>query len=118
MSMYTERLIGLADERVIEKACGVDELHIGWQQEYAEQRQVAPNGQVYRAPVVSWWRNGQMYQCVPRLAFQAVTREPQWFDRLLGIKNGEQWQVDVEALVSDIKKHVYTNQGAEIATVA
>ncbi|MDC0664230.1 hypothetical protein [Marinobacter sp. SS21] len=118
MSISTIRLIGASEEREMNRRSGVDELHIGWQKECQEQRQSAPDGRVFRAPLVTWWVGGDQGQFVPTLRFVRVPSQSRSLARLLGGSVTEEWAVDVEALKRDIEKQLCTSGVAQVPAVA
>ncbi len=118
MSISTIRLIGVSEEREMNRRTGVDELHVGWQKECPEQRQSAPDGRVFRAPVVTWWMGGERGQFVPTLRFVRVPSQCRSLARLLGGSVTEEWAVDVEALKNDIEKQLYTACLTPVTAVA
>lgn len=91
MAISSNRIIGLTQELQIEQSCHVNDLHIGWHNEYAAQKQQDPSGHYYRAPVVTWQRDGITYQYVPTLRFVETN-------------NGH--EVDADQLVADIKQQL------------
>ena len=77
MAISSNRLIGLTEELQIEQSCQVQDLHIGWHNEYQAQHQKDPAGHQHRAPVVTWQRHGITYQYVPGLVFVALLTPPE-----------------------------------------
>jgi len=91
MAISSNRLIGLTEELQIEQSCQVQDLHIGWHNEYQAQHQKDPAGHQHRAPVVTWQRHGITYQYVPGLVFVA---------------QDQGYVVDVAQLTSDISQQL------------
>ncbi|MDV2077239.1 hypothetical protein [Marinobacter xestospongiae] len=91
MAISSNRLIGLTEELQIEQSCQVQDLHIGWHNEYQAQHQKDPAGHQHRAPVVTWQRHGITYQYVPGLEFVA---------------QDQGYVVDVAQLTSDISQQL------------
>ncbi|GAA3566466.1 hypothetical protein [Marinobacter xestospongiae] len=91
MAISSNRLIGLTEELQIEQSCQVQDLHIGWHNEYQAQHQKDPAGHQHRAPVVTWQRHGITYQYVPGLVFVA---------------QDQGYEVDVAQLISDISQQL------------
>ncbi|MGM0769109.1 MAG: hypothetical protein ACQEV6_13885 [Pseudomonadota bacterium] len=108
MSINTNRLIGLTQERAMEEKTGVTDLHIGWQREFGQQQQKDPSGHIHRAPVVTWKREGVTYQFVPTLEFRVNVTETLWIRRVLGLTDDPQFLVDSEALARAIEAQLTT----------
>lgn len=100
MAISSNRIIGLTQELQIEQACHVNELHIGWQNEFATQQQKDPSGHYFRAPVVTWSRDGITYQYVPTLQF---------------VETKKGFEVDADQLVADIKRQLLTRGTQSVA---
>ncbi|MHA7925062.1 MAG: hypothetical protein ACX936_07670 [Marinobacter sp.] len=103
MSTNFNRAIGLTREKEIEEACGVMDLHIGWHLETDQQDQVGPDGEHYRAPLVSWVINDNRQTFVPVLQFVENTDKLAWIKELLSIDFDPQYTIDVQQLEQDIK---------------
>lgn len=103
MSLHTNRLIGLTQERAMEVKTGVTDLHIGWQNEFAQQQQKDPAGHNHRAPVVTWKRDGVTYQFVPTLEFRVNVTETLWIRRILGLIDDPDFLVDSDSLAAAIE---------------
>ncbi len=106
MSITTNRLIGLTQERAMEIKAGVTDLHIGWQSEYSQQEQRDPAGHLHRAPVVTWKKGDVTYQFVPKLAFRVNVTETPWIRRVLGITDDPAYIVDGAELAAAIEKQL------------
>ncbi|MDX1754739.1 MAG: hypothetical protein R3175_01635 [Marinobacter sp.] len=118
MSISTIRLIGLSEEKDMNRRTGVDELHIGWQMECAEQVQKAPDGQSVRAPVVTWWLGGVREQFVPTLQFVRTESQSRSLARLFGHADEQTWTVDVDTLKRDIEEQLFTSVVGQVSAVA
>lgn len=112
MSINTNRLIGLTQERAIELKTGVTDLHVGWQNEYSQQEQKDPAGHIHRAPVVTWKKDDVTYQFVPRLVFRVNVTETPWIRRVLGMTDDPAYIVDKEELTTAIE-HQLLSRGRE-----
>ncbi|MDX1635763.1 MAG: hypothetical protein R3280_14065 [Marinobacter sp.] len=110
MEMHSKRLIGLTEERRLEAACHVEDLHIGWQLEFDHQRQRDPAGHTHLAPVVTWSRGGTTYRFVPSLAFLAVASQPHWLPRQWRHAGNRAYRVDREQLLHAIE-HQLVSRG-------
>ena len=110
MSLHTNRLIGLTQERAMEVKTGVTDLHIGWQNEFEQQQQKDPSGHNHRAPVVTWKRDGVTYQFVPTLEFRVNVTETLWIRRILGLTDDPDFLVDSESLAAAIEAQL-TSRG-------
>ena len=106
MSINTNRLIGLTQERAMEINTGVTDLHIGWQNEYSQQEQRDPAGHLHRAPVVTWKKDDVTYQFVPRLTFRVNVTETPWIRRVLGLTDDPAYIVDGAELATAIEKQL------------
>lgn len=108
MSIDINRVIGLTQEKRIETETGVDNLHIGFQNQFAGQRQTDPSGHQHRAPVVSWKENGETRRFVPTLTFRVNVTETPWLKKVLGIEEEPDYRVDADALETAIKRRLHT----------
>ncbi|PVY76825.1 hypothetical protein C8D92_10456 [Tamilnaduibacter salinus] len=117
MSIDINRIIGLTQEKRIETETGVENLHIGFQNQFAEQRQIDPSGHQHRAPVVSWQENGETRRFVPMLTFQVNVTETPWLKKVLGIEEEPDYRVDADALEADIKHRLQEARKADVASV-
>ncbi|KEF30971.1 hypothetical protein D777_02124 [Marinobacter nitratireducens] len=104
MTFINPRLIGLTQERAIEDNTGVDDLHIGWQNEFASQVQKDPMGNTHRAPVVRWVQDGEHHYFVPRLSFSLNVTETPWLRKILGLENEPTYTIDTAALIKTIER--------------
>ncbi|MDX1457727.1 MAG: hypothetical protein R3276_09065 [Marinobacter sp.] len=118
MSISTIRLIGLSEEKEMNRRTGVDDLHIGWQMERSEQVQKAPDGRSVRAPVVTWWIGGVSEQFVPTLRFVRTESQSRSLARLFGHADEQTWTVDVDALKQDIEEQLFTGVISQVSAVA
>lgn len=113
MSIVSKRLIGLTEERGLETACQVEDLHIGWQREFPQQVQRDPAGHVHLAPVVSWCRDGIRYRFVPALAFVPAEDPRPWLPVQWRRGTGPHYRVDRDQLLASIQDQLLSrgNQG-------
>ncbi|SFM13203.1 hypothetical protein [Marinobacter zhejiangensis] len=100
MAISSNRIIGLTQELQIEQSCHVTDLHIGWQNEFATQQQKAPSGRYFRAPVVTWSRDGVTHQYVPTLHF---------------VEARQGFEVDADRLMTDIKRQLLNRDIPSVA---
>lgn len=110
MSSHFNRAIGLTREKEIEEECSVTDLHIGWHLESDHQDQVGPDGEHYRAPLVSWIADDRRQTFVPVLQFVENTDKLAWIKELLSIDFDPQYTIDVQQLEQDIKKKLTRNR--------
>lgn len=103
MGSHFNRVIGLTREKEIEEECSVKDLHIGWHLETDEQDQIGPDGEHYRAPLVSWLNNNGRKTFVPVLQFVENTDKLAWIKELLNIDFDPKYTIDVAQLEHDIK---------------
>ncbi len=108
MSIVSKRLIGLTEERQLEAACHVEDLHIGWQREFDHQYQRDPAGQGHVAPVITWHRGGTTFRFVPSLVFRAADSQPRWLPRQWRQTSASHYEVDREQLLCAIEHQLIT----------
>lgn len=108
MSIAINRVIGLTDERNLEKQFGLSELHISWREAIAGQRQSDPNGQAHLAPLVSWSHEGVSYRYVPQLTYRIEFRPIPFVLEQLGVRAEQYFVIDAVDLVRDISSRLAT----------
>lgn len=118
MSIQSKRLIGLTEERRLEVACHVENLHIGWQREFDHQYQRDPAGHVHIAPVITWTRGNTTYRFVPTLAFSRVDCQRGWLPVQWRETPAQAYQIDRERLLRSIEHQLITRGLRDWSTAA